>query len=204
MEPTLLEYDIGADGRYVDANPALLAATGYTLDELRGLMVGQLSTTSPDVAREMWQRLVRGEYEPRQTPVLVRRKDGRLFDAILLSVARDPKGDRWRVVLELVRLPDERPAREALAATLADWRPPSDSCWPSRTAIRCASSSRRRWLTCVTDIASCSPPPRPGPRPPGRPRCTRRPGILERQPFLLAGGIEPRDLHVPNSGTLSP
>ena len=122
MDSTLLEYVIGADGRYVDANAPLLAATGYTLEELRGLVVGQLSTTSPEVAREMWQALVRGEFEPRPVPVLVRRKDGRLFDAVFLAATPSDDRSRWAVRLELVRLPDERPAREALAATLADWR----------------------------------------------------------------------------------
>jgi PAS domain S-box-containing protein len=122
MDSALLEYVIGADGRYVDANPGLLAATGYTLDELRELVVGQLSTTSPDVAREMWQGLLRGEFEPRPVPVLVRRKDGRLFDAIFVGVHPSDDRARWTVRLELVRLPDERPARDALAATLADWR----------------------------------------------------------------------------------
>lgn len=122
MEPTLLEYALDVEGRYVDASPSLLAATGYTLEELRGLVVGQLSTTSPDVAREMWKGFVRGEFEVRTVPVLVRRKDGRLFDAILLGLARQDDLDGWKVTLEVVRLPEERPAREALATTLSDWR----------------------------------------------------------------------------------
>jgi PAS domain-containing protein len=122
MGPTLLEYQIDVDGRYVDANAELLAATGYTLDELRTLVVGQLSTTNPDAAREMWRRFVRGEVATRPVPVLVRRKDGRLFDAIFLKLTPVADAGPWVVTLELVRMPDDRPARAAMATTLADWR----------------------------------------------------------------------------------
>jgi PAS domain S-box-containing protein len=122
VDRTLLEYAIGADGLYVDANAELLAVTGYTLEELRGLAVGQLSTSSPDAAREGWSRYLRGEITPRPVPVLVRRKDGRLFDAIFLELRRQDDADRWRVTLELVRMPEERPARAAITTTLADWR----------------------------------------------------------------------------------
>jgi len=122
MGPTLLEYAIDVDGGYVDANAELLAVTGYTVEELRGLVVGQLSTTSPDAAREMWGRFVRGEIPTRPIPVLVRRKDGRLFDAIFLGIHPTDGADRWVVNLELVRMPEERPARAALAGTLEDWR----------------------------------------------------------------------------------
>jgi PAS domain S-box-containing protein len=115
---------IGGDGRYVDANAALLATTGYTLEELRQLIVGQLSTTSPEVARQLWDAVRRGEFElhSRPVPVLVRRKDGRLFDAIFVGATASEDRSRWTVHLELVRLPEERPAREALQVTLSDWR----------------------------------------------------------------------------------
>lgn len=122
MDHRLLEYSIDRDGRYVDANEPLLDATGYTLDELRGLVVGQLSTTSPDVARELWQRFLRGEIEPRPLPVLVRRKDGRLFDALFLDLKPAEQEDRWVVRLEAVRLPRDQSARSILVATLEDWR----------------------------------------------------------------------------------
>jgi PAS domain S-box-containing protein len=122
MVATLLEYAIDGDGRYVDANAELLAVTGYTVEELRALVVGQLSTTSPDAAREMWGRFVRGEIETRSIPVLARRKDGRLFDAIFLGIQPAEEAGRWVVTLELVHMPEERPERAVMATTLADWR----------------------------------------------------------------------------------
>lgn len=53
---------------------------------------------------------------------LVRRRDGQLFDAIFPGLKPADDADRWLVTLELVRRPVERPAREAIATTIADWR----------------------------------------------------------------------------------
>ena len=86
------------------------------------MVVGQLSTSSPDVARDAWRRFAAGGAGARTMPVLVRRKDGRLVEAILLGVEPVPGERRWQATLELVRMPNDRSQATALASVLAEWR----------------------------------------------------------------------------------
>ena len=66
---------ISRDGRYIDANRAASALTGYSQEELRALRIGDLAS-SPDEVRQRWQRISSkgnfgGEWD-------LRRKDGAL------------------------------------------------------------------------------------------------------------------------------
>jgi len=119
-EPVLaLVIDEG--GRYLAADEQLLARLGYTLDELRSLRVGALSTAEPAAADDLWRRYVAGEIEiPRHRQGVIRARDGRTFEVIFLGVDRRGPAE-WELRLQFI---GERPATgpRTLQYILADWR----------------------------------------------------------------------------------
>ncbi len=61
--------EFGLDGRILSANENFLAATGYTLDEIRGQhhsMFAEPDYARSDAYRQFWQKLGRGEYDAGQ------------------------------------------------------------------------------------------------------------------------------------------
>ena len=99
-----------ADGNYVDANPAMTALVGYSVEELRRLRVGDL-TADPDagfarVLHALPDGAVRGE-------ITLRRKDGSTVpvEGWMTSVA-GPAGTlfigTWRDISERRRAEEER------------------------------------------------------------------------------------------------
>ena len=61
--------EFGLDGRILSANENSLAATGYTLDEIRGQhhsMFAEPDYARSDAYRQFWQKLGRGEYDAGQ------------------------------------------------------------------------------------------------------------------------------------------
>ena len=120
-EEPVLALVIDEEGRYVAADEQLLTRLGYTLDELRSLHVGALSTAEPAAAEDVWRRYVAGEIDiPRHRAGALRARDGRTFEVIYLGVDRRGPAE-WELRLQFV---GERPATgpRTLQYILADWR----------------------------------------------------------------------------------
>ncbi len=109
-------------GRYVDGNAALLDAMGYALHELRALTIGGLSDVEPKGKSHVWERFVRGEIELRgNRPIELRRSDGAVVTATLVSIEPLVAGETWTIKMRLGRpRPTDWPS--TLHAILAQWR----------------------------------------------------------------------------------
>lgn len=109
-------------GRYVDGNAALLDAIGYGLEELRALPVGGLSNLESKGRSHVWERYVRGEIEVRgNRPIELRRSDGAVVTATLVSIEPLVAGATWTIKMRLGRpRPGDWPS--ALDSILGQWR----------------------------------------------------------------------------------
>ena len=116
----ILEIVLARDGRYVEANPAMLEAIGYSEDEIRGMPVGTLSAADPTAGQQVWRMYVAGELGiPGDRPAELRRKDGTTFPVVFLGLERD--GDRWISRMRLVsRARRDQP--RVLHFLLDEWR----------------------------------------------------------------------------------
>lgn len=114
---------IGPDGRYLDANDALLETTGYELHELQGLPVGALSGISLVDPVEAAHALREGgvPFEPGALVLLLAR-DGSLVPARFLAAVQHEAGG-IEIRVEAVR--DDEPDLQrpfALQRILEAWR----------------------------------------------------------------------------------
>jgi PAS domain-containing protein len=112
---------LGPDGEYENANEAALALLGLSLEELRSLAAGALSTLDPSESadlRERWQQANPDAAIGRST---VRRADGSQL-AVRFVLRRVP-GGRWEANLRPLDRPLTRPALFlSVGDVLAAWR----------------------------------------------------------------------------------
>jgi len=115
---------VDAEGRYLDANPAMTALVGYTVTELRQMRIGDLTadreSAAARAARAARDGIWRGELE-------LRRKDGSLIpmEGAIATIAL-PTGivylATWRDITE--RREHERERQEFLAIVAHELRTP--------------------------------------------------------------------------------
>jgi len=110
------------DGTVVTANENFLAATGYTLEEIRGKhhsMFCQPAYRQSIEYRQFWEKLGRGEADSRQYPRV--RKDGReiWLQAIYAPIA-DATGKAYKVVKFATDITQVKEAEQATERALAE------------------------------------------------------------------------------------
>jgi len=116
--------EFGLDGRILSANENFLAATGYTLDEIRGQhhsMFAEPDYARSDAYRQFWQKLGRGEYDAGQYRRLG--KDGReIWIQASYNPIFDMNGRPFKVVKYATDVTAQVRDAQALASAVAQTR----------------------------------------------------------------------------------
>jgi PAS domain S-box-containing protein len=118
---------IGSDGRYLDANQAASALTGYTVDEIKAMSVGDLSPHRDEILAS-WPELSREQLW--QADSELRHRDGTIISvAVLLSCVELPTGHVYVTALRDIsdRRNTERMQRDFVAMVGHELRNPLTS-----------------------------------------------------------------------------
>ena len=112
------------DGRILEVNRALLTMLGYSAEEMRRMMVGQL--THPDDTASVWelyQALVEGQHDYFQTEKRYFRKDGgTIWCHLTVSLVRDAEGRPRYQIAMMENITERRQVEEALQRSEARFR----------------------------------------------------------------------------------
>lgn len=89
------------DGRFIDANPALIALFGYTRDELMAMTAGELYARPED--RDAFRAAIVEKGFVTSYPVTLRRKDGAVVQCLLTTIADRLAGTEEPVYQGIIR-----------------------------------------------------------------------------------------------------